>query len=87
MRRLRSPQAETKSFNAPLKGEIEADETYIGGKEKNKHAVGAGKPGRQGGAHKAVVFGMLERGGELRAKKGVANAKANAVQSAKWFKM
>ena len=31
--------AETKSFAAPLKGMVEADETYIGGKEKNKHAT------------------------------------------------
>jgi transposase-like protein len=58
--------AETKSFNAPLKGQVEADETYVGGKEKNKHADKK-KPGSQGGANKAAVFGMLERGGDLRA--------------------
>ena len=70
--------AETKSFNAPLKGQVEADETFIGGKEKNKHA-GKKKPGSQGGANKAVVFGMLERGGELRART-VADASAATVQ-------
>ena len=77
MHRLRHA-AETKSFNAPLKGEVEADETYIGGKEKNKHADKK-IPGSQGGANKAVVFGMLERGGELRAH-AVADSKAETVQ-------
>lgn len=71
--------AETKSFNEPLKGEVEADETYVGGKEKNKHADKR-VPGSQGGANKAVVFGMLERGGELRVKK-VPDAKARTVQA------
>lgn len=57
--------AQTKSFNRPLSGEVEADETYIGGKEKNKHAwqrIG----GKQGGAGKVAVLGLLEREGELR---------------------
>lgn len=69
--------AETKSFNAPLKGQVEADETFIGGKEKNKHAHKK-TPGSQG-ANKAVVFGMLERGGELRARK-VPDTSAATVQ-------
>jgi transposase-like protein len=72
--------AETKSFNAPLKGQVEADETFIGGKEKNKHA-NKKTPGSQGGANKAVVFGMLERGGELRAHKA-PDASAATVQGA-----
>ena len=55
----------TKSFNAPLDGTVEVDETYVGGKEKNKHArdrVG----GTQGGKGKAVVLGLLDRDGDLR---------------------
>lgn len=56
----------TQSFNRPLEGEIEADETFIGGKEKNKHAKDR-KGGMQGGAGKIAVLGMLERNGELRA--------------------
>lgn len=27
----------TESFNAPMKGVVEVDETYVGGKERNKH--------------------------------------------------
>jgi transposase-like protein len=56
----------TRSYNAPLKDVVEADETYIGGKEANKHAAKR-ESGKQGGSGKAVVFGMLERGGDLRA--------------------
>ena len=59
--------ARTKSFNKPLEGMVEADETYIGGKEKNKHADKR-TPGSQGGANKVAVMGVMERGGELRAK-------------------
>lgn len=55
----------TQSFNRPLDGEIEADETFIGGKEKNKHAHQR-TGGKQGGKGKIAVLGILERGGELR---------------------
>ena len=55
----------TRSFNRPLIGEVEADETFIGGKEKNKHAHKRTK-GSQGGKGKVAVLGLLERGGELR---------------------
>jgi len=58
--------ARTKSFNKPLEGMVEADETYVGGKEKNKHAHKK-TPGSQGGANKKVVMGIMERDGELRA--------------------
>lgn len=56
----------TPSFNARMDGDVEADETWVGGREKNKHAKDR-KGGTQGGKGKTVVMGMLERGGELRA--------------------
>ncbi|SON56731.1 Transposase [Hartmannibacter diazotrophicus] len=58
--------ARTQSFNAPLKGTVETDETFVGGKEKNKHAKDR-KGGTQGGKGKEIVLGMLECEGELRA--------------------
>ena len=72
--------ARTPSFNAPLSGTTEADTTFVGGKEKNKHAADR-KGGTQGGAGKAVVLGILERDGELRAAH-VADSSAATYQGA-----
>jgi transposase-like protein len=51
-----------------LSGEIEVDETFIGGKARNMHASKrrANITGR-GPKDKAIVFGMVERGGKVRA--------------------
>lgn len=49
-----------------LRGIIEADETYIGGKETNKHEHKKLKAGR-GAVGKMIVLGMRERGGNLKA--------------------
>ena len=59
--------ARTNSFNAPLMGTVESDTTFVGGKAKNRHSRDQ-KPGQQGGQGKAVVLGIVERAGELRAK-------------------
>ena len=44
----------------PLRGEIEIDETYLGGKERNKHESKKMKAGR-GAVGKQAVLGMRER--------------------------
>jgi transposase-like protein len=53
---------------AKLDGEIEVDETFIGGKARNMHKnVRAKKITGTGGKDKAIVAGVLQRGGEMRA--------------------
>lgn len=56
------------SNNAPelLEGIVEVDETYIGGKESNKHANKKIAKGGLGG--KTMVFGAVERGGKVKTK-------------------
>jgi len=44
-----------------LSGEVEADETYVGGREKGK----PGRPGKE--SNKTPVFGIVERGGKVAA--------------------
>jgi transposase-like protein len=53
---------------AKLAGEVEVDETFIGGKARNMHAGRrAQKIKGRGPGDKAIAFGMVERGGEVRA--------------------
>jgi len=68
MHRLRVA-TNTQSFNQPLKNIVEADETYVGGKEKNKHFCKRveGSQGRSTKS-KVVVLGIIERGGNIRTK-------------------
>lgn len=65
------------SFTKPLEGEVEADETYIGGKARNMHK-GRRKAKGRGAVGKAVVFGLLERHGEVRTKV-VPDSKASSL--------
>lgn len=57
------------SFGSKLSGEVEADETFIGGKARNMHKsvherriTGMGQSFRD----KTIVMGVLERGGNVR---------------------
>ncbi len=60
----------TKSFEKPLDGTIEADETFIGGKEKNKHFDKRTKE-TQGRSleTKSAVFGIRQREGVVIAQR------------------
>jgi transposase-like protein len=54
-----------------LSGEIEIDESFIGGKARNMHKAAKARKlqGKGGGSsHKIAVHGILERGGEIRAR-------------------
>ena len=46
---------------------VEADETYIGGKEKNKHTRKRKRIGR-GGTGKEIAFALVERGGRVHSQ-------------------
>jgi transposase-like protein len=64
--RLRSAM---KQDGGQIFGTIEADETYVGGAVRNMHKskVDRSKVGT-GGKGKAIVFGMKQRGGQVRAR-------------------
>lgn len=59
----------------PLSGHVEVDETYVGGKPRKK---GVSKRGR-GAANKTIVFGIAERGGDIRTGP-VPNVKAKTLE-------
>ena len=54
--------ARTRSFHQQLKGTVEVDETYVGGKASNRHGGRSGKGG--GIVGKTPVIGAVERRGE-----------------------
>ncbi|MEM6457820.1 MAG: IS1595 family transposase [Planctomycetota bacterium] len=71
---------QTKSFRK-IEGEVEGDETYIGGRYSNMHKAKKAKmPKGRGTVGKTVVQGLIERGGEVRAKV-VPDTKAKTLQA------
>jgi len=67
-------------FGSKLGGEVEVDETFIGGKARNMHlSERKRRITGTGGKDKAIVFGMLERGGRVRAKV-MPNRKRASIQ-------
>jgi transposase-like protein len=59
----------TGSFEKKLAGFVEADECYIGGKAENMHASKREEKIKgRGGVGKAIVVGVMSRGGEVRVK-------------------
>jgi transposase-like protein/IS1 family transposase len=54
--------ARTRSFNKPMTGIVEVDETYVGGKAINKHGRRSGT--KAGSSDKTPVIGATERNGE-----------------------
>ncbi len=66
--RVREAMAPAKGSKEPMGGKgkiVEADETYIGGKDKNKHANKRPRKGR-GGVSKEIVVSLVERNGAVR---------------------
>lgn len=69
----------TKSFSEPLKNTVEIDETYIGGKERNKR-LSKRRQNTQGRTleTKTPVLGLVERKGKIKAFK-VENVKRSTL--------
>jgi len=69
----------TRSFNAPLNNIVEADETYIGGKNKNRHSDKK-VPFSQGRStnDKTPVLGIVERKGRVIAMR-VGNTSKDSI--------
>lgn len=68
-------------FGSKLGGEVEVDETFIGGKARNMHVSERKRRiTGTGTKDKAAVIGMLERGGKIRATV-VQNRKRTALQT------
>jgi hypothetical protein len=69
---------QTKSFL--LSGEVEVDETFIGGKARNMHrSVREGMSKGGGSIDKTPVLGMVERGGKVRAEV-IPNTKGDTIR-------
>ncbi len=85
--RIREAMIEEAGDTGPMGGNgkiVEADETYHGKREtprkRNKHLPPPTRGGKQGGAQKRVIVGLVERGGRARTFH-VQSATAESVRS------
>ncbi len=68
LHRIRTAMMEADATKLGKSGPVEVDETFVGGKVKNMHKSKRKAIPYQGGKGKAIVLGMLERGGKVRAE-------------------
>ena len=67
MQRIRAAMAADQG--ALLRGIIEADETFIGGKPRKRNSRKSRKPAKRGrGTKKTAIIGTVERGGNVKAQ-------------------
>ena len=66
MHRIRFAMAEDWTGQPKLSGTVEADETYVGGKPRNKHPEGRPGPRKGWQDRKTAVAAVVERGGNIR---------------------
>ncbi len=81
MHRIREAMREPSFLSGPLGGAnkvVEVDETYVGGKEANKHKAKR-RAGMQGGKGKEAVVALVERDGYVRSFH-VANVNATNLR-------
>ena len=67
--RIREAMIENAGDTGPMGGKgkiVEADETYHGTRETPRKPRKHSRGGKQGGAHKRVIVGLVERGGRVR---------------------
>jgi len=76
IREALKPAADASPLGGPGKI-VEIDETYIGGKEKNKHR--SRRHSGVGGVGKAIVHTLVERGGPVRSRR-VANVNSKTLR-------
>jgi transposase-like protein len=80
--RIREGMAPLKGTTGPLGGEgkvVEADTTYVGGKEKNKHR-NKRTAGNIGGKGKQIVHTLVERGGHAHSNH-IANVSGKTLRT------
>lgn len=81
LHRIREAMTDT-GLKLGITAPVEIDETFVGGKVRNMHKAKRDRmEGHQGGKGKAIVLGMLERGGKVRAGV-IADRKKHTMQPA-----